>query len=185
MVPNFSLRTRTIVPIPIPPETKSPAFSPAQRIVMLVLSTCQCLLMVWYYYARSIVKRAPVTMTMIPHLSAVLCTALLLLLVLGVAVTNATDEAGTQYLEAKSKEKGVFTLPSGLRYKVLKKGEGKSHPTVGSPCLCHYAGTLIDGTEFDSSYSRGSPTTFAPNQVIKGWTEAMQLMVEGKENNIQ
>lgn len=50
---------------------------------------------------------------------------------------------------------------------------------MDSPCLCHYAGTLIDGTEFDSSYSRGSPTTFAPNQVIKGWTEAMQLMVEG------
>jgi len=50
---------------------------------------------------------------------------------------------------------------------------------VNSPCLCHYAGTLIDGTEFDSSYSRGEPTTFAPNQVIGGWTEAMQLMVEG------
>lgn len=79
----------------------------------------------------------------------------------------------------QSKEQGVITLPSGLRYKVIKKGDGKSHPTVDSPCLCHYAGSLIDGTEFDSSYSRGSPTTFAPNQVIKGWTEAMQLMVEG------
>merc|ERR1711915_387121 len=56
---------------------------------------------------------------------------------------------------------------------------GKHHPTKDSPCDCHYAGTLIDGTEFDSSYKRGSPTTFAPNQVIKGWTEAMQLMVEG------
>ena len=53
------------------------------------------------------------------------------------------------------------------------------HPTVSSPCECHYQGTLIDGTKFDSSYDRGSPTTFAPNQVIKGWTEAMQLMVEG------
>jgi FKBP-type peptidyl-prolyl cis-trans isomerase FklB len=50
---------------------------------------------------------------------------------------------------------------------------------VSSPCECHYQGTLIDGTKFDSSYDRGSPTTFAPNQVIKGWTEAMQLMVEG------
>ena len=102
-----------------------------------------------------------------------------LFLVINVAL--ATDEAGTKYLEEKSKEEGVITLPSGLRYKVITRGEGKSHPTVNSPCLCHYAGTLIDGTEFDSSYSRGSPTTFAPNQVIKGWTEAMQLMVEGKK----
>ncbi len=53
------------------------------------------------------------------------------------------------------------------------------HPTVDSQCDCHYKGTLIDGTQFDSSYDRGEPTAFAPNQVIKGWTEAMQLMVEG------
>merc|ERR1711976_523586 len=58
-------------------------------------------------------------------------------------------------------------------------GDGAHHPTVDSPCECHYEGTLINGDEFDSSYKRGSPTTFAPNQVIKGWTEAMQLMVEG------
>merc|ERR1712023_81850 len=63
--------------------------------------------------------------------------------------------------------------------KVLRKGEGANHPTKDSPCQCHYEGKLIDGTVFDSSYERGSPTTFAPNQVIKGWTEAMQLMVEG------
>lgn len=94
-------------------------------------------------------------------------------------VVSATDEAGTKYLEEKSKEDGVVTLPSGLRYKVLEKGSGAFHPMVNSPCLCHYAGTLITGEEFDSSYSRGEPTTFAPNQVIKGWTEAMQLMVEG------
>ena len=50
---------------------------------------------------------------------------------------------------------------------------------MGTPCSCHYRGTLTDGTEFDSSYKRGSPATFAPNQVIKGWTEAMQLMKEG------
>jgi FKBP-type peptidyl-prolyl cis-trans isomerase FklB len=100
------------------------------------------------------------------------------ILIGGVAVV-ATDEAGTAYLEEKSKLPDVVTLPSGLRYKVLEKGQGGFHPKVGTPCLCHYAGTLIDGTEFDSSYSRGEPTTFAPNQVIKGWTEAMQLMVEG------
>ncbi len=62
---------------------------------------------------------------------------------------------------------------------VLKSGSGQHHPTADSSCDCHYAGTLIDGTEFDSSYKRGQPTAFAPNQVIKGWTEAMQLMVEG------
>ncbi len=61
----------------------------------------------------------------------------------------------------------------------MKAGSGAFHPTADSSCDCHYAGTLIDGTEFDSSYKRGSPTAFAPNQVIKGWTEAMQLMVEG------
>merc|ERR1711982_129121 len=77
------------------------------------------------------------------------------------------------------KEADVVKLDSGLMYKVLKKGDGEFHPTKDSPCDCHYAGTLINGDEFDSSYKRGKPTTFAPKQVIKGWTEAMQLMVEG------
>merc|ERR1712153_92908 len=76
-------------------------------------------------------------------------------------------------------KEGVISLASGMQYKVLRAGEGANHPTVDSPCECHYKGTLIDGSTFDSSYDRGSPTTFAPNQVIKGWTEAMQLMVEG------
>jgi len=110
---------------------------------------------------------------MIRHLLALLAVACF------IGTTNATDEAGTKYLEEKSEEPDVITLPSGLRYKVLEKGSGAFHPTADSPCLCHYGGTLIDGTEFDSSYSRGEPTTFAPNQVIKGWTEAMQMMVEG------
>ena len=73
----------------------------------------------------------------------------------------------------------MITLDSGLMYKVLRKGDGKSHPTADSPCSCHYKGTLIDGTKFDSSYDRGQPTEFAPNQVIKGWTEALMLMKEG------
>jgi FKBP-type peptidyl-prolyl cis-trans isomerase FklB len=64
-------------------------------------------------------------------------------------------------------------------YKVLRKGDGAYHPTADSSCSCHYGGKLINGETFDSSYDRGSPTDFAPNQVIKGWTEAMQLMVEG------
>merc|ERR1712025_364446 len=89
------------------------------------------------------------------------------------------NEESKKFLEENKGKEGVITLPSGLQYKVLRKGSGIHHPTVGSPCECHYEGTLIDGTKFDSSYDRGSPTTFAPNQVIKGWTEAMQLMVEG------
>ena len=70
-------------------------------------------------------------------------------------------------------------LDSGLQIEVLKKGSGDRHPTADSPCSCHYKGNLVDGTQFDSSYDRGAPTTFAPSQVIKGWTEAMQGMVEG------
>lgn len=88
-------------------------------------------------------------------------------------------EAGIAFLADKKKEEGVIALASGLLYKVLEEGGGLEHPTVGTPCECHYAGRLLDGTEFDSSYKRGTPTTFAPNQVIKGWTEAMQLMVVG------
>mmetsp|Transcript_26501 Transcript_26501/g.48020 ORF Transcript_26501/g.48020 Transcript_26501/m.48020 type:complete len:160 (+) Transcript_26501:133-612(+) len=95
-------------------------------------------------------------------------------------VLAGTNTEGLDYLEKKGKEEGVVTLPSGLMYKEIEAGnpDGKT-PTVNSPCECHYAGTLIDGTEFDSSIKRGAPLTFAPNQVIKGWTEAMQLMKEG------
>ncbi|KAL7503349.1 hypothetical protein ACHAXN_001151 [Cyclotella atomus] len=104
----------------------------------------------------------------------------LLCLVCSLYTALATDEAGLKFLEAKAKEEGVVTLPSGLMYKELRAGnpDGKT-PTINSPCDCHYSGTLIDGTEFDSSYKRGQPLSFAPNQVIKGWTEAMQLMKEG------
>merc|ERR1712070_420024 len=104
---------------------------------------------------------------------------LLCIAALCATAVSATNEEGTKYLEANKAKEGVVTLPSGLQYKVLRKGDGAFHPTVDSSCECHYEGTLIDGTEFDSSYKRGSPTSFAPNQVIKGWTEAMQLMVEG------
>merc|ERR1712003_613901 len=102
-----------------------------------------------------------------------------------------TNEVGKKFLEENAKKDGVITLPSGLQYKVLREGTGEDHPTVDSPCECHYAGTTpsltpdavdkeeSEWSEFDSSYKRGSPTSFAPNQVIKGWTEAMQLMVEG------
>mmetsp|Transcript_33999 Transcript_33999/g.48309 ORF Transcript_33999/g.48309 Transcript_33999/m.48309 type:complete len:149 (+) Transcript_33999:238-684(+) len=98
-----------------------------------------------------------------------------LLLVSALAGTNSE---GLAFLSVKEKEEGVVKLPSGLMYKEIQAGTGKT-PKVNSPTKCHYAGTLIDGTEFDSSYKRGEPLTFAPNQVIKGWTEAMQLMKEG------
>ena len=102
-------------------------------------------------------------------------TVLLLL-----AAANAgTSPEGKTWLEAKAKEDGVVTLESGLMYKVLRDGDGENHPKASTSCECHYEGKLIDGTVFDSSYERGSPTSFAPNQVIKGWTEAMQLMSEG------
>merc|ERR1719389_178948 len=98
------------------------------------------------------------------------------------AGASASDAAGEAFLAEKAKEEGVMELgPSapGMLYKVLRKGDGKAHPKVGTKCECHYKGTLINGKQFDSSYDRGQPTAFAPNQVIKGWTEAMQLMVEG------
>ena len=92
-------------------------------------------------------------------------------------------EAGAKFLAENKGKDGIITLASGLQYEVLVEGAGLKHPTVDSPCDCHYAGQLLDGTEFDSSYSRGKPSTFAPNQVIKGWTEAMQLMVRELQNS--
>ena len=93
------------------------------------------------------------------------------------AASNAEGEA---FLKANADEEGVVVLPSGLQYRVLQSGEpGAKSPEAGSPCKCHYRGKLISGVEFDSSYKRHAPSTFAPNQVVKGWTEAMQLMKEG------
>jgi len=94
-------------------------------------------------------------------------------------VAAGTNEAGLAFLAENKDKTGVISLGSGLQYKVLKKGRGSDHPAANAPCSCHYEGTLLDGTVFDSSYERGEPTTFAPNQVIKGWTEAMQMMVVG------
>ena len=96
-----------------------------------------------------------------------------------VVVSAGTNEEGKLYLSENAKKPNVITLESGLQYRVLTEGTGQYHPVLDSQCLCHYHGTLMDGTTFDSSYDRNAPTSFAPNQVIKGWTEAMQLMVEG------
>ena len=104
---------------------------------------------------------------------------MLLALASSAPLAAATNAAGIAFLAANKEKDGVVELPSGLQYKVLTKGDGTEHPKEDSDCECHYKGTLISGEQFDSSYDRGAPTTFAPNQVIKGWTEAMQLMVEG------
>lgn len=85
---------------------------------------------------------------------------------------------GEAFLQENAKREGVVTLPSGLQYEVIEEGSGKS-PEPGDEVTVHYRGTLVDGTEFDSSYGRGEPVTFPVGGVIPGWTEALQLMKEG------
>lgn len=87
-------------------------------------------------------------------------------------------EAGEKFLAENAKKEGVVTLPSGLQYQVLVEGSGKK-PSATDRVQCHYEGTLIDGTIFDSSIKRGEPAVFGVNQVIRGWVEALQLMQEG------
>ena len=91
---------------------------------------------------------------------------------------KAAKAAGEAFLAENGKKDGVVTLPSGLQYQVLKEGNGKK-PSATDQVVCHYEGTLIDGTVFDSSYQRNQPATFGLNQVIAGWTEGVQLMQEG------
>lgn len=97
------------------------------------------------------------------------------------AKMNAENIAkGKAFLEENKKREGVVTLPSGLQYEVLKEGNGKK-PTANDRVKCHYEGTLIDGTVFDSSVKRGVPAVFGVSQVIQGWVEALQLMNEGSK----
>ncbi len=91
---------------------------------------------------------------------------------------KAAKGQGEAFLAEMSKKAGVVTLPSGLRYEVLQEGSGRQ-PKATDTVRCHYEGTLVDGTVFDSSYRRGAPAEFALNQVIAGWTEGVQLMKEG------
>jgi len=95
-------------------------------------------------------------------------------------VSAGNNAEGEAFLQANAEKEGVVVTKSGLQYRILKSGapDGKS-PLINSKCKCHYRGTLISGVEFDSSYKRGKPTSFAPNQVVRGWTDAMQLMKEG------
>jgi FKBP-type peptidyl-prolyl cis-trans isomerase len=96
------------------------------------------------------------------------------------ASMEPNKKAGDAFLAANKTKEGVVTLPSGLQYKILKEGTGPK-PTPSDSVVCNYRGTLIDGKEFDSSYKRGQPATFPVGQVIKGWTEALQLMPVGSK----
>ena len=91
---------------------------------------------------------------------------------------KAAKAEGENFLAENAKKPGVKTLPSGLQYQVLREGNGR-RPTATDEVECHYEGTLINGQVFDSSYQRGQTATFGLNQVIKGWTEGLQLMQEG------
>jgi len=88
--------------------------------------------------------------------------------------------SGDAFLAANKDKEGVVTLPSGLQYKILTEGTGPK-PTADDSVVCNYRGTLVDGKEFDSSYKRGQPATFPVKGVIKGWTEALQLMPVGSK----
>jgi len=87
---------------------------------------------------------------------------------------------GVEFLAANKSKEGVVILPSGLQYKILTEGAGPK-PTASDTVVCNYRGTLISGAEFDSSYKRGQPASFPVNGVIKGWTEALQLMPVGSK----
>lgn len=91
---------------------------------------------------------------------------------------KAARVEGEAFLAENAKKEGIVTLPSGLQYEVITSGTGRK-PKATDKVKCHYEGTLIDGTVFDSSYRRGEPAVFHLNGVIKGWTEGLQLMSEG------
>jgi FKBP-type peptidyl-prolyl cis-trans isomerase FklB len=96
------------------------------------------------------------------------------------AAGDANKKEGEAFLADNKSKEGVVALPSGLQYKVLKQGDGPK-PTATDSVVCNYRGTLINGTEFDSSPKHGGPATFPVNGVIKGWTEALQLMPVGSK----
>ena len=91
---------------------------------------------------------------------------------------EAAKRAGEEYLEKNAARSGVTVLPSGLQYEVVREGTGRK-PKATDSVKCHYEGTFIDGTVFDSSRRRGEPAVFPLNGVIRGWTEGLQLMQEG------
>lgn len=96
------------------------------------------------------------------------------------ALAEKNLKAGEDFLKANANKQGVKVTDSGLQYRVIEAGTGKT-PKASDTVVTHYRGTLIDGTEFDSSYSRGAPTSFTLNEVIPGWTEGVQLMSIGSK----
>ena len=115
------------------------------------------------------------------HLIMLVCLLLMAAPLVAGAAENPAEKnrkEGEAFLAANGKKAGVKTLPSGLQYTVIKEGTGKQ-PAATDTVTVHYKGTLINGTEFDSSYKGGRPLSFPLNQVIKGWTEGVQLMKEG------
>ncbi len=93
---------------------------------------------------------------------------------------NDNLKAGETFLAENAKRDGIVSLPSGLQYEILKQGEGPK-PSASNTVTCHYHGTTIKGEVFDSSVRRGQPASFPLNGVIKGWTEALQLMPVGSK----
>lgn len=100
-----------------------------------------------------------------------------------VSATEDAKQRGEAFLAENAQREGVVALPSGLQYEIIEEGKGAS-PKTSDTVTVHYRGTLIDGTEFDSSYKRGRPATFKLNRVIKGWTEGLQLMREGGKRRL-
>lgn len=95
-------------------------------------------------------------------------------------ISEVNIKEGKSFLEENKKNPNVVTLPSGLQYEILQEGNGKK-PKANERVKCHYEGTLINGTLFDSSIKRGEPAVFGVSQVIPGWVEALQLMSEGSK----
>lgn len=93
-------------------------------------------------------------------------------------------QRSAEFLASNKQEEGVKTTASGLQYKVLQQGTGLQHPKATDTVKVHYHGTLLDGTVFDSSVERGEPIEFGLHQVIKGWTEGLQLMVVGEKTRL-
>ena len=114
-------------------------------------------------------------------LKTITASILLVLLTCVLSIAGATTDAaktGQEFMAKNAAKAGVVALPSGLQYTVITPGTGKM-PSSTDSVTVHYRGTLIDGTEFDSSFKRGKPATFPLNRVIKGWTEGVALMKEG------
>ena len=99
-------------------------------------------------------------------------------------LAEANKQQGIEYLAENAKNVNVITTESGLQIEVLSAGTGTEHPKASDKVKVHYHGTLVDGTVFDSSVERGEPISFGLNQVIKGWTEGLQLMVVGEKTKL-